>query len=265
MSSRLGCDGSRPNAAAQDWDPARYATSARFVSELGMPVLELLGPRPGERVLDLGCGDGALTTRLEHSGCKVVAVDASSAMVEAARARGLDVRLLDGQALTFDAEFDAVFSNAALHWMPDAVRVATGVFRALKPGGRFVGEFGGRGNVATIVAAVAQALGARGREMPSPWYFPSSAEYRAVLEAQGFAIDSIASFPRPTPLPGDVGEWIETLAQPFLRGLAESERQTLLRDLVATLRKDLCDAQGRWVVDYVRLRFAARKPAIASR
>ena len=127
-----------------------------------MPVVDLLAPRPGERILDLGCGDGALTEKLAAAGCDVVGADASAELVKAARARGLDARLMNGEALDFDGEFDAVFSNAALHWMlrPDAV--IDGVYRALKPGGRFVGEFGGAGNVATIASALEAALDRRG-------------------------------------------------------------------------------------------------------
>src|SRR4051812_34793970 len=134
----------------QTWDARRYADNARFVSDLGASVVELLGPRAGERILDLGCGDGALTLKLFDAGAMVVGVDASPEFVEAARAAGVDAQLMDGQRLTFRDEFDAVFSNAALHWMPDAAAVVRGVASALRPGGRFVGEFGGHGNVAAI-------------------------------------------------------------------------------------------------------------------
>ena len=139
--------------AGQEWDAERYAANARFVTKLGAPVVELLAPQPGERILDLGCGDGVLAVRLTELGCTVVGVDADPAMVRAAKARGVDARLADGAALRFTEEFDGVFSNAALHWMsadPDAV--IAGVVRALRPDGRFVGEFGGHGNVAAIMA-----------------------------------------------------------------------------------------------------------------
>ncbi|MGH7789991.1 MAG: class I SAM-dependent methyltransferase, partial [Candidatus Binatia bacterium] len=147
---------------AQSWDPERYARNARFVAELGAPVVELLAPRAGERVLDLGCGDGALTERLVALGCAVVGVDASPEQIAAARARGLDAHVVPGEGLAFAAEFDAVFSNAALHWMKNADVVIDGVWRALRPGGRFVGECGGAGCVAQIVAALAAALARRG-------------------------------------------------------------------------------------------------------
>ena len=135
----------RVMTSRQSWSPERYARNARFVSDLGMPVVELLAPRSGERILDLGCGDGALTKKLVDLGCEVVAVDGSAAQVEGARALGLDARVMDGERLDFDAEFDAVFSNAALHWMKRADSVIDGVWRALRPGGRFAAECGGHG------------------------------------------------------------------------------------------------------------------------
>src|SRR5512142_2028530 len=140
--------------APQTWDPERYARNARFVADLGMPVVELLAPKSGERILDLGCGDGALTEKLVAMGCTVVGVDGSAEQVAAARARGLDCHVMDGEQLTFNNEFDAVFSNAALHWMKRADAVIAGVWRALKPGGRFVAECGGHGNIKAIETAL---------------------------------------------------------------------------------------------------------------
>lgn len=158
----------------QHWNPEQYAENARFVYDLGIPVVELLSPQLGERILDLGCGDGALTVKLLKLGCEVVGVDSSPEMVAAARALGLDARIMSGQTLQFDNEFDAVFSNAALHWMKEPETVIDGVWRALKPNGRFVGEFGGYGNVSAIVTAIESALTSRGLAVPSPWFFPSS-------------------------------------------------------------------------------------------
>ena len=248
---------------AQTWDPERYARNARFVSDLGAPVVELLAPRPGERILDLGCGDGALTEKLVDLGCRVVGVDASAPQIAAARARGLDARVASGEGLDFDDEFDAVFSNAALHWMKRADLVIDGAWRALAPGGRFVAECGGDGCVATIVAALSAALERRGRDAraANPWYFPTVADYRARLEARGFVVTSIALIPRPTPLPGDVTGWLETFAESFSSVLPEGERAAFLAEVQDALRPDLCDDEGRWTADYVRLRFAATKPA----
>jgi trans-aconitate methyltransferase len=247
----------------QTWDPERYARHARFVSELGAPVVELLAPKAGERILDLGCGDGALTAEFQALGCRVVGIDGSAAQVEAARARGLEARVMDGHALDFDAEFDAVFSNAAMHWMTRPHEVIGGVWRALVAGGRFVGELGGHGCVATIVAALEAALVRRAIDphAVNPWYFPTDAEYRARLEAQGFRVDSIALIPRPTPLPGDITGWLETFAESFTSALAPEARGAFLVEVRDALRPALCDADGCWTADYVRLRFAATRPA----
>lgn len=249
-------------AEQQNWSPEQYAKNARFVSDLGMPVVSLLAPRAGERILDVGCGDGPLTKKLVELGCEVVAVDASPAMIEAAKALGLDARVMDGQALQFAREFDAVFSNAALHWMKQADSVIAGVWRALKPGGRFVGECGGDGNNATVLRALDAALRERGLDFRalSPWYFPSVEEYRNKLEAHGFVVNSIALIPRPTPLPGSLVAWLETFAQSFVAPLPEAERAAFLADVANRCRATLCDPEGKWSVDYVRLRFSTTKP-----
>lgn len=248
-------------STVQHWDPARYARNARFVAELGQPVVEWLAPRPGERILDLGCGDGALTEKLAALGCKVTGVDASAEQIAATRARGLDARVVDGARLDFPPEFDAVFSNAALHWMlrPDAV--IAGVFRALRPGGRFVGEMGGVGNVAAIKGALIAMLDRRGidGEAAVPWYFPTPDEYRAKLSAAGFTVERIELIPRPTELPGDIAAWLETFAEAFLSRLTPADRPTAIAELTTELEPKLKAASGKWVADYVRLRFSAVK------
>lgn len=248
---------------AQHWDPQRYNRNAGFVAELGSPLIDLLRPEAGERILDLGCGEGALTEKLAASGARVVGVDASAEQIEAARRRGLDARVMNGEALTFDGEFDAVMSNAALHWMLEPDAVLGGVARALKPGGRFVGEMGGAGNVAAIVRAVSAALEARGIDSraANPWYFPTPEEYTARLEAAGFEVLSIGLIPRPTPLPGDMAGWLETFCESFIRRVPEAEQPAFLAEVTEALRPVLCDAAGDWTADYVRLRFVARLKA----
>ncbi|MDH4371692.1 MAG: methyltransferase domain-containing protein [Nitrospira sp.] len=246
----------------QKWNPKQYAANARFVPELGLPVIELLSPRPGEAVLDLGCGDGALTLKLVELGCDVVGVDSSPDMVAAARSLGLNVQVMDGHTLSFCDHFDAVFSNAALHWMKYPERVIAAVRRALRPSGRFVGEFGGYGNVATIVAAIESSLSLRDIAIDNPWYFPRPEEYRTLLEAGGFTVSSITLIPRPTPLPGSIDGWLEMFAQPYTSVLPTSERQGWIAELVEALRPTLCDADGNWQADYVRVRFCATKTNI---
>lgn len=245
------------------WSAAHYRDNAGFVPELGNPVLELLAPKPGERILDLGCGDGVLTERLKASGAEVIGVDASPELLASARAKGLDVLVMDGQSLGFSVAFDGVFSNAALHWMRRPRDVLAGVVGALKPGGRFVGEFGGHGNVAAVrvaINAVLDRFGIDGSGL-NPWYFPTAEAYRALLAESGFAVDFMRLMPRPTPLPTDVRGWLRTFAGAFLNRLAHGDREAAMSQVQDLLRPVLCDEQANWVLDYVRIRFAARLAA----
>ena len=248
--------------SGQTWDPATYARNARFVSDLGAPVLELLAPKAGERILDLGCGDGVLTKKLVDLGCDVVAVDSSAPQVAAARKLGLDARVMDAAALPFADEFDAVFSNAVLHWIKRADPMIAAVYRALKPGGRFVAECGGYGCVDTIKTALIAAMNRRGvdGEALVPWYYPTPGDYATRLERAGFRVDSIALIPRPTPLPGDIVDWLQTFALGFLQALPDAERTEYLGEVRDALEPQLRDGTGTWVADYVRLRFAATRP-----
>jgi trans-aconitate methyltransferase len=245
---------------AQIWDSESYEKNARFVSELGTPALELLAPRPGERILDLGCGDGVLTRQIADRGCRVVGVDSSAALAAAARMRGLEVVEVSASDMEFGPEFDAVFSNAALHWMKDADAVIERVARACKPRGRFVAEMGGHNCVQTIVAALVAELDRRGLDGASlnPWYFPTAEDYAARLMRHGFEVSYMALIPRPTPLPGDVMGWLTTFAASFAAVLPEAERQDYLECVRTRVRPTLCDANGNWTADYVRLRFDAR-------
>ncbi|HTV89150.1 MAG TPA: methyltransferase domain-containing protein [Stellaceae bacterium] len=243
----------------QEWQARRYMATANFVPALGAAVLELLAPQPGERILDLGCGDGALTAGVAAAGAAVVALDAAPDMVAAAKARGLDARLMSGQNLAFEHAFDAVFSNAALHWMRPPEAVLAGVARSLKPGGRFVAEMGGHNNVAAIMVALAAVLGRRGFDAQalSPWYFPSAAAYRAKLERAGFAVLEIGILPRPTVLESGIDAWLDNFADDFFAPLAAADRTAARNEVIGLLRPVLTDETGAWIADYVRLRFRA--------
>src|SRR5271156_4931590 len=245
----------------QTWDACLYAGNGRFVALLVDSLVEALQPKAGERILDLGCGDGFLTRRVGDSGATMVGVDSSPQMVAAAKERGVDARYGSGEALPFDQEFDAVFSNAALHWMTDQDAVLQGVYRALKPGGRFVAEFGGQGNIAAIRVALLAVLTPRGipRERIENNRFFAPAEYRRRLERHGFRVEEISLTPRPTPLPSGMTEWLQTFRHSVFADIPLAERPAVIEQVVTLLQPVLCDAEGKWTADYVRLRFVARR------
>jgi trans-aconitate methyltransferase len=260
--SNSGGDVPSDRNTTQEWNADRYAEHAHFVPALGQAVFNLLNPQPGERVLDLGCGDGVLSEKIKGAGAIVVGVDASANMIAAAKNRGIEAVVMDGLNLGFNAEFDAVFSNAALHWMkPDPSAVVKGVRRALKPGGRFAGEMGGHGNVAAITVALHAVLHRRGvtnSAAVNPWYFPSPDDYRSRLEQAGFAVEYIELVPRPTPLPTGMKGWLETFAMPFVKALPQSDQDSALDEAVELLLPVLRDEKGNWTADCIRLRFLAR-------
>ena len=243
------------------WDAACYVRNAVFVPTLGAQVIELLAPQPGERILDLGCGDGRLTEEIARRGAYVVGVDSSAEMIAVARSHNLEVRCIAGEQLGYKQEFDAVFSNAALHWMslPDVVQ---GVFRALKPGGRFVGELGGHGNIAAIRIALACVLARHGVDCSNGvlHIFPSSEEWQELLETAGLVVSEMQIIPRPTPLAAGMRAWLELFATDVIAVLPESERAAALDEVEALLIPVLRDYRGNWIADYMRLRFRATRP-----
>ncbi len=244
----------------QTWNATEYALNGRFVADLAGGVMDLLDPKPGEQILDLGCGDGALTAKIAASGAVVKGIDSSESMVAAARALGIDAQIASADALDFDHKFDAVFSNAALHWMRDQDMVLDGVHRALKPGGRFVAEMGGHGNIAAIQVALLAIFAKHGIDAvhAEQNYFPTPASYESRLRHHGFDVHYIELIPRPTPLPesGMYG-WLQTFRRGLFEQLPEAEREGALTETVQLLKPVLCDELGKWTADYVRLRFLA--------
>ncbi len=247
------------------WRADEYDEKARFVSEEAGEILRWLDARPGERILDLGCGSGVIARDLMRRGCSVLGLDIDPDMLRAARARGVSVVQGSGEQLPFEQEFDAVFSNAALHWMSaNPAVVAEGVARALKPGGRFVAEFGGHGNMAAVITALRAVARRRGSHeaeevLASSWYFPSPEDYRTLLERNGLAVERIELVPRPTVLPGSLGDWLNMFCSSFLAQFGE-DAGVVVAEVEDLLRPVLCDSYGRWTADYVRLRVLARKP-----
>jgi trans-aconitate methyltransferase len=245
----------------QTWDPAAYGKDGAFVHELAGGVLEWLAPQPGERVLDLGCGDGQLTKRITAAGAIVTAIDASPEMVAAARARGIAADEGSAESLPYpDRSFDAVFSNAVLHWVRGHDEMMTQVRRVLRPGGRFVAEMGGHGNIAAIRVAFAAVLtrhgfpefGDRGN------YYPTPEGYARRLQKHGFAVERMLLFPRPTLLgEGGMAGWLRTFCRGALNALPEQLRETVVDETAAQLAPALRDEDGHWTADYVRLRFIA--------
>ncbi|WAV90320.1 methyltransferase domain-containing protein [Oxalobacter aliiformigenes] len=235
---------------------------ANLLTEMGPPVMELFAPKAGERVLDLGCGSGFWSEEMVRRGCEVVGIDSSAQAVAAARARGVDARQMNAEAMTFESEFDGVFSNAALHWMRHPSRVVAGVTRALKSGGRFVGECGETNNVRRIVGAVSAALEKRGIEIENlhPWRFVSKEEAVGMLEAGGMVVKSVEVIERPTVLPGTIAQWLSVFANNYLSCLHPKEREAFSDEVMALCRPALLREDGKWFADFVRLRFYAVKP-----
>ena len=253
--------------ASAKWDAGLYDAKHAFVWEQARGLLECLAPRQGERILDLGCGTGQLSAEIAARGAHVVGVDRSADMVAEAHKKfpTFCFEVCDARVLPFREEFDAVFSNAALHWIPQAEQVVAGISRALKPSGRFVAEFGGKGNVQNVIAALEQGLAELkiSAEGVNPWYYPSIAEYSFLLEQHGFEVRQAILFDRPTKL--DDGErglenWIEMFCESYTERVPETKRTDYLRAAEAAARPTLWK-QDHWELDYRRLRLAVWKVA----
>lgn len=247
------------------WNAELYDAKHAFVSQKAKDLIDVLTPKSGERILDLGCGTGTLTAEIAAAGAHVVGVDRSTEMIGEARRKfpSIPFRVCDARALQFSQEFDAVFSNAALHWIPEARSVISGIARALRPGGRFVAEFGGKGNVHQVVLALEAALAglAISSEGTNPWYYPSIAEYSALLDQHGLETTSAVLYARPTKLEdgeGGLRNWIEMFGESFLQRVPEHRRDKFLAAAEAAARPALWKSD-HWELDYRRLRITANK------
>ncbi|GAB4029149.1 class I SAM-dependent methyltransferase [Spirosoma jeollabukense] len=249
------------------WNADLYQQKHAFVFHYGADVLNWLEPQPGERILDLGCGTGELTARLAESGAEIIGLDASASMIAKSRQSfpKLTFQLGDARDFRTDQPFDAIFSNATLHWIQETEQLSllTAVFKALRPGGRFVAELGGRGNVARILNALRQTLTELGIRQPiNPNYFPSVGQYTTMLEQAGFCVTSAQLFDRDTPLADPetgLSDWIAMFRGDVLTALGDQDRQTVLTAVNDQLRPTNF-RDGYWFADYKRLRFRAIKP-----
>ncbi|WP_374250343.1 class I SAM-dependent methyltransferase [Xanthobacter sp.] len=237
-----------------------FACDARFVADYGTSVIKLLTPEAGEKILDVGCGDGTLSRLVQAGGAEVVGIDIDPAMVEASRRNGIDARLMDGRALEFQDAFDAAFSNAALHFMRPVPAVIMAVARALKPGGRFAAELGSHGNIAAITTGLVAVLDRRGIDGGAhiPWDFLTAEEFCDSLESAGFVIDAVHTFHRPTPMPSGATAWIEKLGRWFLDALPLEERESACEEAARLMSHTMKTSRGHWIADYHHLRFKAR-------
>jgi trans-aconitate methyltransferase len=247
----------------KSWNAGLYDAKMGFVSQLGSPVIGLLAPQPGERILDLGCGTGDLAAELARLGAHPTGIDFSASMVEQARAKhpGLEFAVADATAYRSERRYDGVFSNAVLHWIKPPEAAVESVRLALRPGGRFAAEFGGKGNIAAIYEVIADVLGGLGvdAQARNPWYFPSTREYTTLLEQHGFRVCSAELFPRLTQLAGGeegLRHWLDTFTDFFFAGLDSESKAEAYSRIEERLRPTYFHG-GEWHADYMRIRVLA--------
>ena len=242
------------------WDSNKYNKHASFVSALALPVVDLLEPKEGERILDAGCGDGTLALEIAKSGARVECIDASEDMIKKAKESGLDAKVMSVTNMPYLEEFDAIFSNAVLHWVKEPELAIKNIAKALKPNGRFVAEFGGVGNVKSITDAMREVFAKHKEfgEYRDIWYFPSSKEYKELLEKVGFRVDYIELIPRPTPI-DDIANWLDIFTNGLTKNLTKEQIDIFRVKVREILKETNYTPKDGWIADYVRLRVKATK------
>ena len=242
------------------WNANKYTKHADFVSVLGLPVVELLNPEAEERILDLGCGDGTLAVEIKKYGSKVIALDLSEEMVEKAGEKGLDAHVMSATQLPYIDEFDAVFSNAVLHWVKDSEEAVKNIHKVLKTNGRLVAEFGGYGNVYHIVEAMKEVFSIHTEYgyFDNPWFFPTVKEYTEILKSQGFEVKYIELIERPTPI-DDIANWLAIFTNGVTEHLTLEQKEQFRHEVREILKEKIYSEEEGWVADYVHLRVEAVK------
>lgn len=245
----------------QKWDAGEYNKHASFVASFGSNLIDNLNPSVHKNVLDLGCGDGELAEKIKSMGINVVGIDSSQEMVQATNDRGITAYVMDGHNIHFDTQFDAVFSNAVLHWLTQPEKVLAGINNVLRPNGTFIAEFGGAGNIQALLDAMQETF----KEQPTfgkfkhPWYFPSLESYTDLLLEHGFRVDNIELFKRPTPLKSGVEKWLQIFANGIIHQLTSEQKEIFFESVINKLTPVLYSEETGWVADYVRLRLIATK------
>ena len=250
-------------STTNNWNPDTYNKHASFVSTLGMDVFNLLAPQKDEDILDVGCGEGTLALKMQEKGAKVIGVDVSNQMLDTSRRKGIDARYMSVEALAFTEQFDAVFSNATLHWIINPEIAIKNIYAVLKEEGRFVSEFGGYQNLDILLTVMQEVFNEHKEygEFINPWYFPRDDEYKALLEKAGFKVEYIELIKRDTPI-DDIGKWIEIFANGIIKSLTSQQKKECI-DLIKERVKDkYVHKQGNVILDYVRIRLKAVKTAV---
>ncbi len=242
------------------WNADKYNKHADFVSNLAFPVLELLNPQENENILDLGCGDGTLAAEIIKCKSKVIAVDLSDSMVEKTKERGIEAFVMSATQLTFVNEFDAVFSNAVLHWVKDADASIKEISKSLNDNGRFIAEFGGYGNIKFLTDAMQEVFNRHEEfgNFNNPWIFPKDSEYKQLLQDNGFNVEYIELIPRPTKI-DDIRNWLDIFANGIISHLTKEQQNQFKEEVRAILKPKIYSKKDGWVADYVRLRLKAYK------
>ena len=245
---------------SNNWNTNQYKNHASFVSDMAEDLVEVLNPKKDETILDLGCGDGTLALKIKQKCQNIIAVDLSNEMVEKTKSLGIEAYIMSATNLEFENKFDAVFSNAVLHWVKQSKLAVQNINKVLKQNGRFIAEFGGYKNINTIVQAIQEVFNQNKDYgvFNNPWYFPTTQEYKNILEQNGFEVKSINLTIRPTSV-DDISNWLNIFANGIISHLNKEQKESFLLEVKCILENKLYTKEQGWILDYVRIRVEAKK------